>query len=278
MARNHKGKVEKDTSERWLLTYSDLMNLLLILFIILYTMSKVDVAKYQQVAQSLRAALGDRVTNSIIGEGGAGSSMVPLDSNAPSPVIPANMEEQQMEAVKDKVSELIKKENLNGEVEVTLEERGIVISIRAQVAFKPGSADIEPEAKKTILDIGKILQSVPGNQIRVEGHTDTDPINTPRFPSNWELSGARAVNVLRLLVDGGGISPKIISAVGYGEYRPKVPNTTPANKAINRRVNIVIVKNLYDKAEAGISKPVEVKPAGGQEIQDQQTVSPEGNH
>lgn len=244
-----KAKVAKDTSERWLLTYSDLMNLLLILFIILYTMSKVDVAKYQQVAASLRQAFGESTSATYMIPGG--NSIVNMDSSAPSPVIPANVEEEQMQEIKERVDQLVQQQNLGDNVQVAIEERGIAISITAQLLFKSGSAEIENGSKQTIQDIGKILLAVPGRQIRVEGHTDDDPISTSKYPDNLELSTARANNVWRLLINAVGIDPNIISSVGYGEYRPKVPNTSEENKAVNRRVDIVILRSIYDKAEAG---------------------------
>ncbi|MCX7709413.1 MAG: OmpA family protein [Clostridia bacterium] len=249
-----KAKVEKDTSERWLLTYADLMNLLLIFFIILYTMSQVDVAKFNQLAASLRAEFGNNATSSLIGDGGTNNSLINLEANAPANVVPSKLEEQQIEEVKKEVTEMIEKENLKGSVEVTIQERGAVISIMEKVLFKSGSAEIEQDSKPTVEKIGNILKSITSNQIKVEGHTDDDPIRTTQFPSNWELSSARATNVLRLLVDKAGINPKSISAVGYGEFRPKAENTSPENKAANRRVDIVIVKNKFDKAEAGMEK------------------------
>ena len=255
MAGQRKQKVEKDTSERWLLTYSDLMNLLLILFIILYSMANVDSAKYQQVSQSLRAALGENSSaNSIIGEGGAGNSLIELPSSASSPVMPAQLEDQQMEAVKDTVNDIVEKQGLTGDVDVTLQERGVVISITEKVLFKSGSADIELESQKTIERIGKALMALHGKQIRVEGHTDADPIRNSRFPDNQELSTARANSVWRILVHNSGIDPKMISATGYGEYRPKVANDTNENKARNRRVDIAVLRDAFDKSESGVSK------------------------
>ncbi|MCR4437112.1 MAG: flagellar motor protein MotB [Clostridiales bacterium] len=258
-----KTKVVKDSTERWLLTYSDLMNLLLILFIILYAMSQTDAAKFDKLAASLREAFGENPPASIMTPGGGGNSLLQFDSTAPAPVVPSRLEEQQMQAVKETVSKLIEQENLKGEVEVAMQERGVEISIKERVLFKSGSAEIEEAAKQTIEGIGKVLLAVPGNHIRVEGHTDNDPINTVQFPSNWELSSARATNVLRLLVEKSGINPKIISAVGYGEFTPKVPNTTPENKAANRRVDIVILKSIYDKSEASSEKEPSTEPGTG---------------
>lgn len=262
MAQKTKVKVEKETSERWLLTYADLMNLLLIFFIILYSMSQVDSAKFKELSGSFKAAFGSYpVSGSVLPNGGAGTSLIPetpFETTEPtSTPIPekkdgtGKTEADSIKEVSDKVASLIGEKNLQGSLHVGMEERGVVISITANFLFKSGSSDLEKDSLPLLLEIGKILQAVPGNHIRIEGHTDSDPINTPYFPSNWELSSSRATNVLRLLVDKASINPSIISAVGYGEYRPKVPNNSEVNKAQNRRVDIVIIKSIYDKSEAG---------------------------
>lgn len=248
-----KEKIVKDTSERWLLTYADLMNLLLILFILLYTMSKIDIQKYQTVAASLRAAFGETSATQIIGEAGANPGLINLEgSTPPSPVVQAQMEEQQMEEIQKEITEVIKKEGLSGQVDVTMQERGIVISIEEKVLFKSGSADLDDSSKLTIEQLGKVLLAVPGKQIRVEGHTDNAPIKTSRFPDNQELSTARANSVWRILVNNVGLDPKSLSATGYGEYRPKVLNDTPEHMAQNRRVDIAILKDVFDKSESGV--------------------------
>lgn len=248
----NKPKVEKDTAERWLLTYADLMNLLLILFILLYTMANVDIVKYQQVATSLRAAFGDSSAGQVIGDGGGAPSMIDLGATAPASVVPANLEEQQMQEVQETVEKLVGELGLSGEVDVAIQERGIFISIGEQVLFKSGSADIEAQAKINITKIGKeILAKIPGKQMRVEGHTDNVPIRNSRFPDNQELSTARANSVWRVLVNDAGIDPAKLSATGYGEYRPKVQNDTEEHRRQNRRVDIVILRDIYDTTEPG---------------------------
>jgi len=247
-----KAKVEKDTSERWLLTYADLMNLLLIFFIILYAMSNTDQAKFEALAQSLREAFGTSTSATHIDTSGGGDSIISLDANAPSPVIPANVEQQAMNDVKSKVEELAKKGGLEGKVDVKVEERGIVISMTAQFLFNPGRAEIESEPKPTLVEIGKLLTAFTGNRIRVEGHTDSDPLGSGSiYVDNQGLSSARADNVLRLLVKTAGVKRNMISSAGYGETIPIAPNDTVANKAKNRRVDIVILRNIYNSSEPG---------------------------
>ncbi len=252
-----KEKVVKDTAERWLLTYADLMNLLLVLFILLYALSKIDVERYQTVAASLRAAFGDATSTQMIGEGGAAASLIALQADAPASVVPARLEQQQMEEIQENIEEIIEKQGLTGEVEVSMQERGIVISISEKVLFRSGSADMETDFVGIIEKIGGVLLQIPGKQIRVEGHTDTDPISNSRFPDNQELSTARANSVVRILIKNVGIDPLILSSTGYGEWRPVAPNDTLENKAKNRRVDIAILKDIYETSESGVTSEAE---------------------
>ncbi len=247
--RKSRIKIEKDNSERWLLTYADLMNLLLILFILLYTLRTVDATKYINLSKSLNSSFGSQKTAAMPNNGGSQNSLSPTAFDLSSAAIPSYLEEQQLQEIAELVNAYAKNEFLAGSIDVSIEERGVNISISARVLFKSGSAVVEEPSVETILKIGKIITSFSGKHVIVEGHTDTDPINTAQFPDNLELSTARANSVLRILVNEAGIAPEIISAAGYGEFRPKVPNTTTENKAINRRVDIVVLKSLYSKSE-----------------------------
>jgi len=245
-----KEKIVKDNAERWLLTYADLMNLLLILFIILFAMSQVDTQKFQQLSQSLSAAFGSG-SNSVLQGSGQGNSLIDFPATMPSPVIPAEMEDKQIDGIAQEVREIIKGQGLEGSIDVKRQERGVVISINERLFFKSGSAVIEKESEEKVLKIGNdILAKIPNKHIRIEGHTDNVPIKSAIFPSNWELSSARATSVLRILVDKSKIDPKLISAVGYGEFTPLVPNDSDANREKNRRVDIVILTQDSSQGEA----------------------------
>lgn len=251
-----KDKVVKDNAERYLLTYADLMNLLLILFIILFAYSQVDTQKFQQLSQSLGAAFGNGSPPSTVAGGASGNSLINFPATMPSPVIPSTMEDGQYNAATDAVSGLIDNGGMKGDVSVKMTERGIQVSIDATLAFKSGSAELEPAAKQQILSIGKtILSKMPDKHIRIEGHTDDVPINSPKYPSNWDLSASRATNVLRLLVGEAGLNPSLVSAVAYGDSIPLVPNTSEANKQKNRRVDIVILRDSFSTGEAGTDNP-----------------------
>jgi len=246
-----KERVVKDNTERYLLTYADLMNLLLILFIILFAYSQVDTVKFQQLSQSLGAAFGNGSPPSVVQGSTSGNSLIDFPATMPSPVIPSSLEEQQIEGLKEELSGIVKSEGLVGDVSVKMTERGIVMSIEASLIFKSGSAELEKESLDKVLKIGKdILSKIPDKHIRIEGHTDNVPMKNAIFASNWQLSAARASNVLTILVDQAGISPKLISAVGYGEFTPLVENNSDANREKNRRVDIVILRDSSSVGEA----------------------------
>lgn len=237
------GEEEKENSERWLLTYSDLITLLLIFFIVMYTMSNVDKEKFKKVADALRGSLGatgDKVIEMFPDQ----QSMVSFNAGA------ADATEQvQMEEVKTEIDQMVMNTPLENNVDVTVQERGLVISIKTQILFESGKAELNPESIPLVEQIAVILTRVAKKQIRVEGHTDSDPIQTSEYPSNWELSSARATSVLKLILSKGHLQPDKISAVGYGEYRPKVPNTSARNKAKNRRVDILIIRDEFDTVD-----------------------------
>lgn len=125
--------------------------------------------------------------------------------------------------------------------EATTEDQTVVLRLPNRVLFKLGSAYVTREGKTTLQSVAEVLGQHPDRSVRVEGHADTLPISTPRYPSNWELSSHRATNVLRYLVDHQGIDRGRITAVGYGEYHPLVPNNSPENRAKNRRVEITLI-------------------------------------
>jgi len=132
------------------------------------------------------------------------------------------------------------------DVQLELQERGLIVRFAEQVFFDLGEATLKPEAMTALRKIAPVLKELP-NALRVEGHTDNWPIRTERFPSNWELSVHRATNVVRFLIEEQGFDPDRLSAAGYAEYRPIRPNDTAENRAVNRRVDIVILNiDLWD--------------------------------
>ncbi len=248
--RRHKKK-EEGNSERWMVTYLDMITLLLLFFIVLYTLSKVDVAKFETLAESLSA---------VFGAGG----MV-LDSPGPE-VIPGSppdeirdvveqdeqikeqLELAQLSSLKKKLEEYIEESGLASRVSVRMEERGIVLSFQEAVLFKLGSAQLTPQAYQILTKLTPLMVNIP-NYIRIEGHTDDLPIRTSRYPSNWELSAARSTNVLQAMINDFGFTPQKMSATAYGQYRPRVANSNMENRQLNRRVDLVILRSKFAEVE-----------------------------
>ncbi len=239
-------KVKHGSMERWLITYADMITLLLIFFIVMYTISRVDIMKFQYLAESLNRVMG----------GGAmifqelGPSLTPgisgTEIETPSDVI----DKIEMENIRQELVSFIEKAGLAAKVSVISEERGIVLSFQDEVLFKIGSAELTPQAKQIIAKVAPILMKTP-NYIRIEGHTCDLPIRNALYRSNWELSSARALATVQELINANGLSPQRLSAVAYGEYRPRVPNTSEANRQLNRRVDIVILRSKFKGSEAG---------------------------
>lgn len=239
--------VEKDTSERWLLTYADLITLLCIFFIILYVFSASDVQKFRALADSLHGIFTG--TKVFLGDA-PGPSFIAGESGMKPRVNSQITELEKMEMIKRQIEEMAKKEGLQSSVSVTLEERGVVIRIVDQILFQSGEADLSGQARGVLHSIGKILLVNKDQYMRIEGHTDNVPIATGTFQSNWELSAKRATNVVGMFINDASIDPKLMCAVGYGEFRPVDDNKTEAGRTKNRRVEIVILASKYNKSES----------------------------
>ncbi len=238
MSRKKKPE-EHDNLERWLITYADLITLLLAFFIMMYTFSKQDTEKYRELTGHLKTIFTGG--SSVASQGGA-SSTVPFDVSLATP--------GSTEDVKKKLEEEINKIEANGDsiqkkISVITDERGIVIRILDEAFFDPGKADLKQGAKKTLDHIAPVLSTI-ANSVRVEGHTDNVPISTSEFRSNWELSVRRATEVVRYLIEKHELSPRKISAVGYAEYHPVAPNDTAENRSRNRRIEIIVSKSIAD--------------------------------
>jgi len=226
--KRHHGE-EPENQDRWLLTYADLITLLLGLFVILYAMSQVDKTKYQDFVSALTQQFGSK----MVLAGHKGITFQPAPRKGRAQANKKGADES------NKLAALLKQEITAGEVVIKATSEGISINLLDYLLFETGKANIRPEALVTLNKISAFLDSIP-NKIRVEGHTDNVPINTPQFPSNWHLSIARSMNTGYYVIQRG-ISPERLSISGYSEYRPVAPNDTPENRSKNRRVEIVIL-------------------------------------
>ncbi|WP_034552251.1 flagellar motor protein MotB [Carnobacterium funditum] len=240
MARRKKAEQKAESSGGWIVTYSDLMSLLLTFFILLYSMSSVSQVKFMEASQSLQMALN----------GKSGGSTILNETTSIVKEPPASPTEEvinpEIKELYEKVTNYVEENDMTSKVSVEMDKDGVYVDIQESVLFDSGSADISEPGKNTLRILAELVNSLK-NDIVVEGYTDDVPIKNANFSNNWELSSGRAISVLRYLSEKEEVDPHRLSAKGYGEYNPNVPNNTDENRAVNRRVNMVIV---YDSQEA----------------------------
>ena len=232
-------KVQRDepSGDEWLATYSDCVTLLMTFFVLLYAMSSTDEAKMRALSQAFRSVMAGEVGDSIL-EYNLYNGDVPLiGGETPTDTVDGENIEESMYY---QVSKFVKEHELEAAVEIIETEQGVAIQVRESIVFETSKSTLREDSKAVLSSIAELLSSID-NTIVVEGHTDNRPISTAEFPSNWELSVDRAVNVVKYFVENTGIDPKRLSATGYGEHHPVVPNDTEENMAKNRRVNILII-------------------------------------
>ena len=240
MARR-KHEEEHENHERWLVSYADFITLLFAFFVVMYAISQVNEGKYRVLSDALLQAFKptDRPPASLPPE--------PLRSSQPAVELPIKLPadatrrrvEAKMKGIADDIRKVLEPLVKEGQVRVTESARGIAVEINASVLFAPGQAELNEGSVRSLVAVARVLAGAE-NAIEVEGHTDNAPIGTPLFPSNWELSAARASRVVRLFTQAG-VAPERMAAIGYGEYRNVDTNGTPEGKARNRRVTVMIL-------------------------------------
>lgn len=213
---------------KWMVTYSDMMSLLLTFFILLFSMSTISSDKFDNIMSSFQSILSGSKSDSILYDG---DNLIDLHE-----------ELIQTEEMYDKVSDYLEDQDLGSDVSVSMDSKGIFVEMKDAILFESGRAELKPEGIEVLKKLEGLISDFD-NELVIEGHTDNVPMTSGRFPSNWELSTARAVTVVRYLSESLDIDPGRLSAVGYGEYRPIKPNDTAENRAANRRVNILIIFN-----------------------------------
>ncbi|NOZ28602.1 MAG: flagellar motor protein MotB [Chloroflexi bacterium] len=238
---------------RWLLTYADLITLLLAFFIVMYASSQADLERFHEVAAAIQRGFGVGV--SILPAGG-GTGILPgqgTSSGGALPVESLSQRSKDFMAISEALAIQSAMQGTGKFVAVNMRREGIAITLSGALLFPSGGTELSPESVKVLDEIAQLLAALP-NQIRVEAHTDDLPTNDPRYPTNWELSVARAVTVVRYLIEHG-IAPERLIAVGRAEYDPLVPNDSREHRALNRRADIVILYPPEDEEENGIPKP-----------------------
>ncbi|MDR2638128.1 MAG: flagellar motor protein MotD [Zoogloeaceae bacterium] len=244
MRRKNRRKApeEHENLERWLVSYADFITLLFAFFVVMYALSSVNEGKYRVLSESLNTAFRN-LTN-----GPNGQIMILTPGSPPLPVPVARPDKNADDA---KIRQRVKMRNMardimdalaplvrEGKVRVLETSRGVTVEINDSVLFAPGQARLEPLSISALEAVAAVL-AMNRYPITIEGHTDNIPINTPQFPSNWELSAMRATTVLRLFA-AAGVDPENLTAIGYGEQRPVEDNGTVEGRARNRRVTILI--------------------------------------
>lgn len=227
--KNRKKIEEKSGTAPWYLSYGDMVTQLLCFFVLLFAMSTIDVVKLKKIVEYFRAKGGlESVmegTKEIIQE------------------YPPTEEVEKLKKIKKDIQEKIKQLKMEKYIQTILEEKGLIIRFTEPILFDKGSAELKSNAYLLLKEVANILKGLP-NKIRIEGYTCDLPISTVKYPSNWELSVARAINVAKFLIKEK-IPPPQIYVVGYGEYNPLYPNTTEENRRKNRRVDLIILNPSF---------------------------------
>lgn len=246
----HDGGMEMESGGmmRWLLTYADLITLLLATFIILFATATQSKTVIEEIKAQIRAVFGPIPGNTAIlpaqsANAGEHYKIIPGEPREGGPVggpAKPNPVTTMGDLVKGHPG--IRQQLGANKVYIRREARGLVISLLTdKVLFDLGEAKIKPEMRETLNDVADILRKNPDKKVAVEGHTDDLAIQTHKIPSNWELSALRATAVVKYFVGEKGLDPARFSAAGYAEYQPLVPNISEANRRVNRRVDIVIM-------------------------------------
>jgi len=247
MARRQQHE-EHENHERWLVSYADFITLLFAFFVVMYAISSVNEGKYRVMSDSIEGAFKNTPSSDkvivIPGPSAQGSQngKIQIDPVAIKPN-PAEIERQNrrdsMKSVAGSLSGVMESLVKGGQVKVTESNRGISIEINASLLFDPAQAVLNQESMQVLTAVARVLAN-DNHQVQIEGHTDNLPIASPVFPSNWELSSARASSVTRLFVDNG-VAPQRIVVIGYADNRPVDTNDTPEGRARNRRVTVMIL-------------------------------------
>jgi len=287
--RHHEEEHEEhENHERWLVSYADMITLLMVLFIVLFAISQVDMKKFASLKTGLASGFG--APTEILQGGSAlldpGGAVAPDDPNLAgaagiqrdnpnavssgldavvSPEKVAELAKATEEAqVKEEVNNLkrarrqlraaLRKAGQRNGATFRFDERGLVVTIATDnVLFRNGKAELLPQGRRILRALGPTLLQLP-NQLSIDGHTNAIPINTAQFPSNWELSGARASNVLRYLKRVEGIPYKRMTFTGYADTQPRLPSSNPRSVVVNRRVEIIVEANVDDSAGRAVEE------------------------
>ena len=245
MAKRKKHE-DHENLERWLVSYADFMTLLFATFVVLYALSQVDASDFAKLEDALKRAFQSNMFDGQESILESSSSIFDGASGATSPIMLEYLSPRYEQDSYEEIEKSINDMNLDG-VEAQIDSRGLVIKLSDNaLTFKSGSAEITPDSLVPLGEVAKLIkEKFAIHIIRVEGHTDSDPVSNSIYPSNWELSSARASSVVRHLINNYKFSPSIFIAAGYADTVPVVKGNSQGDKQKNRRVEIVVLKNKY---------------------------------
>lgn len=245
MARKKKESNNELTGDEWLGTYSDCVTLLMTFFVLLYSMSTVDAQKVQAISEAFSIMSGKSADSILQYDMYQGSQPVMGGESKVDNMIEQS-ENVDKKTMYEEVSEYVKKNQLETTIDVAQDKNGVVLQLRDNILFDSGKADLTDGSKEVLEKINTLISTMP-NSIQIEGHTDNVPISNSVYQDNLELSSARAASVVRYFTQVKEQSAAKFSAVGCGDSKPKVENTSEENKAQNRRVNILIVSDMNNE-------------------------------
>lgn len=253
MAKEKKIEIKQGLAE-WMGTYGDMVTLLLCFFVLMFATSSVDAEKFKQVAASFSKStlvvINPEQQKGVMDALGNGIISMPEVKGESDKEFEAHQEgAEELSKIAQEFKTYFAKNNLQGKVEIEQNDRFITLNFKDGILFDSGKSEIKKDAIPVLGMVADELLKYPDNDIKIEGHTDNMPINTPKYPNNWYLSAARAISVATYFTDVKKFDPTRISTEGYGEHRPKVPNNTPENRSLNRRVEIKIISKYYSNKE-----------------------------
>lgn len=243
---------EEPGHERWLVSYADFITLLFAFFVVMYAISTLNEGKYRVVSDALNQAFRhDRVVSAQT----TGEAPINRTNAGPPPVRPVirapdalrRAQQQKLLNLADRITEALKPLVQSGQVRLTRLPRGVAVEISASVLFAPAQATLQPESIEALRAVARVIADTD-NAVQVEGHTDNLPMASAQYPSNWELSAARASSVVRVFL-GYGVAANRLTAIGYAENRPVEANDTAEHRARNRRVTLLILADGVGAAD-----------------------------
>lgn len=244
--RSHPSESKEPGHERWLVSYADFITLLLAFFVSLYSVTRLDHEQLAEAQESIQQAIHSfvpRIRPRLISEN---TRPVWKDESLPLPPPPEAgrflgkpRAYEQLRQLQQKLEAFLKNRPEAGDIQIHTTAQGTLIRFRDLLFFDSGKATLRPAVYPLLQELAAILRKIP-NEIMVEGHTDNRPIHTIQYPSNWELSTARAAALVRYFIEQGHLDPRRLSAAGYGKYRPVADNRQESGRQANRRVDIII--------------------------------------